>query len=53
MNGGSAWIASPLRVSVDIQTPFADDLTFEGDLTDYLQLAAWALAIQIAGGTFH
>jgi hypothetical protein len=38
-------------VFVGYQTQFLDDPGFQGDLTDYIQLAAWALAIQVAGGT--
>jgi hypothetical protein len=38
-------------VFVGYQTQFLDDPGFQGDLTDYVQLAAWALAIQVAGGT--
>jgi hypothetical protein len=40
-----------LVVFVGYQTQFLDDFAFQGDRRDYIQLAAWALAVQVAGGT--
>src|SRR5215204_428105 len=44
-------IIAAVIVFVGYQTQFIDDPSFEGDAADYVQLIAWALAIQVAGGT--
>jgi hypothetical protein len=36
---------------VGYQTQFLNDKSFEGSIADYVQLAAWALALQISGTT--
>ena len=38
-------------VFVGFQTQFIDNPVFEGDGADYVALIAWALAVQVAGGT--
>ncbi len=44
-------VLAALVIFVGFQTQFLDNLAFQGDRADYFQLAAWALAIQVAGGT--
>jgi hypothetical protein len=44
-------VLAALVIFLGFQTQFLDNLAFQGDRTDYIQLAAWALAIQVAGGT--
>ncbi|WP_448640264.1 hypothetical protein [Geodermatophilus sp. URMC 63] len=36
---------------VGFQSEFIDNTSFEGDAADYVQLIAWSLAVQVAGGT--
>ncbi len=38
-------------VAFGYQSQFLEDAGFEGDTLDYFRMAAWAFAIQIAGGT--
>jgi hypothetical protein len=44
-------VIAALVVFLGYQTQFLENLAFDGDITDYFALAAWALAIQVAGGT--
>lgn len=45
------FVIAMVVVFAGYQTQFLEDQAFEGDHADYVQLAAWALAIQVAGGT--
>ena len=44
-------VIAAVIIFVGYQTEFIDNTAFEGDASDYVQLIAWALAIQVAGGT--
>jgi len=45
------FIVALVVIFVGFQTQFIDNPAFEGDGADYVALIAWALAIQVAGGT--